>query len=172
MKIYHNGFSMIEFLVYLCLFAAISIILMHFIVTSTLFVAKQSNELQHTLNFLTAMDLIAHELEHADAEKKQWVKIDAHSLIWHSEAREKDVGFMVIDKKLVRILGNYIPAQNVWNTKITNVIAENIHDFIINYDWDNAQQQLNFITYSLTGFLTPQKKYHVSRSVVLHNRYL
>lgn len=169
----NNGFFMIEFLVYLFLFSLISSFLMHFVVHATRCMRSQSTDLQRTLNFLTALDLVAHELEAADAEKKQWLKTDKSSLIWYSLPRQKDVCICVIDKKLTRIIGKYIPLQNVWSSKVTNVLTENVEDFTLDYEWDQSpHEQLSIINYSLTGFLTDKKKYRTSRSVAIKNRYL
>lgn len=172
MKIYDRGFSMIEFLVYLCLFATISSVLMHFVVNTTLALQSQSVELQRTLHFLTAMDLVAHELACANAEKKQWLKADKNLLVWHSDLQKKDICICILDKKLVRIIGTYIPLQNVWSSKTINVITENIQDFTFNFEWESVQEQLNVITFSLTGILNNQKKYSTSRSIRLYNRYI
>jgi type II secretory pathway component PulJ len=169
----HKGFFLMEFLVYLSIFSCISILLMHFVVHTTLYVKTQNSELQHSLTFLTALDLATHELEKSGCEKKLWHKTDKDCVIWHSLAQKKDIGLSLIDKKLVRITGTYLPRENRWKSKTTNVIADSIKDFSLEYQWENdPEEHLVLIHCSITGIVDKKKDYTVFKSITMHNRYL
>lgn len=107
-----SGFFLIEFLIYLCLFSCISVFLMHFIVTSTFVLRSQSINMQRTMHFLTALDLMHREIvTNSSAAQERWLKTDKDCLIWHSQRQDKDCAFCLKDKKLVHIKGKYEPKK-------------------------------------------------------------
>lgn len=163
---------MVEFLVYLCVFSCISICLMQFIVNSVMQLRSYRVELNHTLHLLTALDLIAQEIAHAPALKTQWHATERNSIIWHSTVQNKDICLCIMDKKLVRIKGNYRPNSHTWKSKKTNVLVDNVEDFILDYQWGvQTHEQLNLITCSIVGFVNKNKLYTACRSIALHNGY-
>jgi hypothetical protein len=145
---------------------------MRFVVDIVIHLRKQNSELLLTLNTLTALDLIAHELSGSQAEKNQWYKTDKNCVIWHSLSHNKDIGLYHNDKKLVRTIGIYSSENNSWSSKHTSVIADSIEDFKLEYQWDTSNhEQINLITCWLTRSLLSKRAYTAHRSIALCNRY-
>ncbi len=169
-----KGFFMTEFLVYLVLFSCIVIYLMQLLVSSSLQLRTQEIELQRTLQVLTALDLIAYELSQADASKVTWYKTEKDSVIWHSKAKNKDIGFCCIKNRLLRIVGNYDANNGRWTSKISNSIAENIKSVAFNYQWNAVgdNDQMALVNCTLEGNLQATRSYSASRSIALPNRCL
>jgi type II secretory pathway component PulJ len=168
-----DGFFIIEFLVYLCLFSCLSILLMHFVVKSTFALRSHNTKMQRTLHLLTALDLMHHEfINKSSAPKGSWLKTDKDCVIWHSTQQDKDLAFCVKNKKLVRITGHYVPKKKSWSSKTTHLLVNNVEDFSLAYQWDGSGEQLDFITIGLTGMLPDKKNYTLSRSIAIYNRML
>lgn len=127
-----GGFSLIEFMIYLSAFALIISLSLHGIVIITQKALISGKKNQDVLQLLLAIDYLAFEVAQAPPNKNNWLKIEKNYCIWHSPVHKKDIGFCLINKKMVKITGTYSTLHNKWLSKVSNSLADNIDSCLFN----------------------------------------
>ena len=160
-----EGFSLIEFMVYLISFSCIITMALHSIVVVTQKARSSSASARHSMQLFTALDVIAFEIAQAPSAKNKWYKADPSLCIWHSNFHKKDIGFCLRDKKLLKISGVYSIQTNKWTSKVSNMLAENVDVCSFNYEW-LAPEQIKAVACHLSS-----KACSTTRKISLNNGY-
>ncbi len=167
-----NGFFIIEFMIYLTIFGIVSIFFMQAAMQVVGGLKKESRQIQKELMCLNALNAIRYELENADADKKQWHKLEKNCVLWHSPKDSKDYCITIQDNKLVYITGTYFPHQNVWGSKRTNIIIDDIQSLTFHYHYNASKQMLTLITNSITADVGLSSPFSAEQTICFNNRYL
>lgn len=116
-----TGFTILELLIYLTLFALISTATIRFIVTLWQTCRDQEKKQASLIQLSAAHDLLMRDLQMAPAEKNKWKIRSGSALIWSQEAT-KDIGWLNQNDSLVRIEGVYNAKKGVWQKKIKSLV--------------------------------------------------
>ncbi len=104
----HNkrlGFTFIEVLIYLCLFAVIATASASWIAHLWTMFVNQSGKRTTLLNLYSAHDVIMRDARSAPQDPSKWKKRDTNFILWN--CGEKDIGFMVEKDSLMRVEGTF-----------------------------------------------------------------
>lgn len=174
-KVAHDGFLMVEFLVYFFLGACLSYCVIHFIVASSLHMCREHKKIGAITELLTALDYCAYTLEQAPADKQLWKEREPKLLIWHDAHNNIDVGLRLVHDKLVRIKGTYSVFKKAWTSKKKALVARNIKDIEFSWHEDSvvSKKNIRYISCELKRVLPDSEDdYAVSKAVALENRIL
>ena len=160
------GVSLLEFLIYLMLFAFVAMSTSYLLVRANSMVFGQGATSNTMINLYVAHDLLARDLRTASAQKKQWKKITASALIWH--AAQKDIGWYQEKDTLIRVEGQYNAEKNVWHKKIKSVVAQPITQVAFNVQGNKVVECVAFVLKSMRS----GKEYLVENTVAIRNRKL
>jgi hypothetical protein len=148
---------------------------MHFIVTSSLHLRKESQRLVAMTELLTALDYLGHALQAAPSNMKLWKKKEGNLLIWHDNDQNCDVGICQIKNKIWRISGTYSLFKQAWSSKKKSLLAKNIKElsFVFNEASIHAMPHLCSVTCSLTSEADSiDLSNSVKKTMLLENRAL
>jgi len=167
-KTRRHGFSLIEFMVYLVAFSCLISLTLQALVRVTYKARTDSLIAQKRLQLFTAVDVMAFEMAQAPHKKNRWHSAEKDRCIWHSNLHKKDIGYAVVDKKLVKISGVYSPQTQKWISKVTTPLAEAIDSCLFEFEWGTvlASSQLQTIQCNLIS-----KQLSTTRKIVLNNGY-
>lgn len=165
---FKQGFSLVEFMVYLVGFSLVITLGMHTLITLTLKARSTGKQTIEALQLNAALDCIAFEFAQAPPSKRRWQSIEKDCCIWHSHKQKKDIGICLIDKKLVKIQGNYSPEAHRWRSKISNTLAENVKEcsFEIDTYCINALEYVRTVRCTISS---PTGK--IKKTINLNNGY-
>lgn len=121
-----SGFFLLEFLVYFSLFSLVSVLLMQFIVTKTIWLSEFTSKQQKQMQLYSALDVFERELKKAPDAKKEWI-IKSDSIIWHDVNEKCDIGWCVQNNAFYKIKGTFDIKEEVWKQS---------HRFLLS-DWVN-----------------------------------
>ncbi len=123
------GVMLIELLIYLALFAFITVIGMEWITSVwTRSLAYEKKRLS-LLNLSAAHDLLSHDLRYAPASSKSWKVQEPHELIWQ-QASHGDIGWVYEESNLFRSEGIYKKQEERWIKRTKNLVAVGVKNVI------------------------------------------
>lgn len=168
------GFFVLEFLVYFLLFSCLSSFLMHFVVSSSLRLKRESERVISITSLLTALDYVTNEIQRAPSDLRLWKKQEPSMIVWHSNGNNNDIGIARTKDRIWRIEGSYSTFKDTWVQKKKSLLATHIKEINFSYQHYTVQgkKQVSVVDCSLKGLLSSHDEYDVSKSVFLENRML
>lgn len=117
-----NGFTLIEFIIYLMLFSIIVLLTSQWLVLSVGPLQKNNNILRDIVSLHTAHDVFMRDMISAPSHIDQWLERNSDLLIWRKNSTH--IGWQIKNNRLIRISGNYDGSQ--WHKKTQSLIAHNL----------------------------------------------
>ncbi len=120
----HNGFMLMEFLVYLAIFSIIMLALSGMVAKLWIPAMECTRKQTCCIDLVTAHDCFTRDIRIAKAEKKFWKHMSEQAIVFKSGWR--DVGWCVKDGDLIRIVGTFNQKKNEWDKQAKSLIVKKI----------------------------------------------
>ena len=115
------GFTLMELLVYLALFAFLAQLLFSSAAQIMTTMVSEDGVLLRSSNAVMTCDVLVRDLRRAGCARTDWKKITPHECIWHCPLKNKDIGWCVDNGRLLRMLGTYDAPQGAWTQRRRDV---------------------------------------------------
>lgn len=133
-----KGFFLLEFLLYLGLFSFISLVLMQFVVRTTLRLTTENAQINYFVKYSAALDALMYELQKAPTNAALWKEQSASAAVWPCVQDDLDKGFMLVGSKLIFYKGNYHQKKEDWGKKAQSLLADGIARVAFTYNQQNG----------------------------------
>jgi hypothetical protein len=131
-----SGFLLSEVLVYLFILLFLMSIIMRHGVSSLSQLGVQSSYAQQIIQVHSVQARFMRDIETTYAGRRYWLYHDATSLIWHTD--KQDIGWFIMDGKVLRRAGTYNAKKGAWHTKKTSLAATAISKGTFDILWMNC----------------------------------
>lgn len=161
-----QGFSMVEFLIYFCLLAMLSMLLMDFAVSLHTRIAQLGKKNAAYVALSAAHDSFAYALKTSPSDLSRWKKIEKNEHIWCVE-NDSDIGWKFENGSLLRLEGEYNQHAQAWQRVTKSLTANNLVSCIIQLIFseennDRVQsvsiELKNKLDQTVSGVITPRNR--------------
>ncbi len=119
-----KGFTLIEFMVYLTLFAVIVLAMASWISQLWPFYMKLTKQRVALINLHTAHDLFIRDIRTAPIDLKKWDILSDEKIIWNN--KDNYISWEKRKDALIRIEGNYNSVKKQWGKKSQSLLVKPI----------------------------------------------
>ena len=138
-----RGFMLMEFLIYLALFAVIMLALMGMVAQLWIPAMSHTKRQSCRIDLVTAYDCFIRDVKTAQAEKTSWKIISANAIVF--TAGDHDIGWTVKEGNLIRIEGTFNVKKATWQKATKSLIIKNIDKTIFEVRGDPEVQCVSFL---------------------------
>lgn len=163
-----QGFSLIEFTIYLVAFSCIVTLALQSVVKLVHNVRTRSQLTHQTLQLYTALDVMAYEIQNAPFKTTYWYEKGAQICMWYCKQQNKTVSLQYQNKKIFKITGTYDKDQKKWLSKVSNILIDNLDDCQLSYA-TNRYENKEHIKSMVISLKT--KNQAIEKNICLKNGY-
>lgn len=147
MKMRMQGYSLIEFMVYLVLLAFFVMLTFFFVTSFYSHTTSHTKVLKHIVDITNAKDILLNDIKGALSNSQWWE--DDELLIWRLSASKEDVQWRIVKNKLVRTTGRYNYKTKKWKERVNSTVLYDVDRFSLVAHQDDQTKTIVLVTGSL-----------------------
>lgn len=128
------GFSLVEFLIYLCMIFLLGMILLQGAARMQTAFVSHSESVKLFMQLQSAQDALMRDLYSASSDVAAWKILSPEEIVFKNNG--DDIGWSVRDNALYRVAGTYDQQTKAWSRTTKSLIAMDIREcfFTMKYD--------------------------------------